>query len=74
MEWVEYHNIEPWGSKFDDSMHGQFCALYANCHRDPKTRPEPFTQRDFMLTAELEPERELTDEEVDAQIGMILGG
>jgi len=25
-------------------------AIIANCHRDPKEQPEPFTAKDFMRT------------------------
>lgn len=70
---MEFYAIEPWGGWFDDALNGQACAVLANCHRDPDVRREPFERTDFMLTVEAEPERELTDEEVDRQLAMILG-
>ena len=45
---------------------GQICSVIANCNRDPKTKPEPFTASDFMPPSMVhkEPYREPTREEM----------
>ena len=45
--WVEYYQVEPWGSHFDDVRAGQIAAVVANANRDPARTPTPFKPLDF---------------------------
>lgn len=72
-EWEEYFSIEPWGDDQDEGRNGLLCSLLANVHRDTEKKPDPFTPQDFMRRPP-EPEREMTDEEIEAQFDRIFGG
>ena len=47
-EWQQM--LEGWKLRrdMDAARTGLLCAVMANCHRDPKKRPRPFTPKDFM--------------------------
>lgn len=45
--WMEYAEIEPFGSPRDDLRAGEVAAVVANVYRNPKVRAEPFTPGDF---------------------------
>lgn len=59
-EWEEYFSVEPWGDDQDEGRNWLLCSLLANVHRDTKSKPEP--------------ERAMTDEEIEAQFDRIFGG
>lgn len=44
--------LEPFGQIRGDLQAGVVAATVANCSRDPKTRPEPFSASDFLLRFE----------------------
>ena len=67
MEWVEYHEIEPWGELMADARHGDMCALTANCHRDADKKPEPFKRSDFSLLQTVENVTEDVDKIMSAE-------
>jgi len=46
-QWAEYHDIEPWGSHFDDLRAGSITSAIYNVNRDPKRQPDPFEPLDF---------------------------
>lgn len=75
-EWMVYDSIEPFGEYRAELRHGQAMAMMANLNRDSDKRPEPFTARDFMNFLDPvgeSPEREYTDEELDAYAAQIFG-
>ena len=47
-EAMAWERIEPFGSLHFEMVIGQVCATFANLHRDPAKRPEPYLPRDFM--------------------------
>jgi hypothetical protein len=73
--WLAYNSIEPFGEIRDEIRHGQHMALYANCHRDPKKKPEPFKDEDFMnfIDRPEEEDREYTIEELEAYAKRVFG-
>jgi hypothetical protein len=70
---VDFYEAEPFGSQVADMQSGKLCALLANCHRDPKRNPDPFTAKDFMIAPPEEPERTLTEEEIEQHLKAIFG-
>lgn len=48
-EWVAYYRIEPFGEQRADIRTASLCATIANCNRDPKKKPSPYTLKDFLL-------------------------
>jgi hypothetical protein len=51
-EMIAYSNLEPWGPLADEFRFGQICATVANVQRDSKSKPDPWTPRDFMPALE----------------------
>lgn len=48
--WLACEEIDPiLGGWRDDWRIARLTSMYANCHRDPEKRPEPFELTDFML-------------------------
>lgn len=47
-QWAEFHEVEPFGSHFDDLRAGSITAAIYNTNRDPKQRPDPFAPLDFL--------------------------
>lgn len=74
MEWMEYYNVEPFGEYRSELRHGQSMAMTANINRDSKNRPEPFAAVDFMNFVEREPEKVLTQEELEEAADRLFGG
>lgn len=50
-----------------DCRAGMICSSLYNCHRDPKTRPEPFTPDDFFPPEKPAPKPEPTQSEIAAK-------
>lgn len=73
-EWMAYASIEPFGEFRSELRHGQQMAMTANINRDSKAKPEPFTATDFMNFVEKEPEKQYTQEELEAYAEKIFGG
>lgn len=48
MRWAAYASVEPFGEWAANVRHAQWCALYANAHRNDEKHQQPFTARDFM--------------------------
>jgi len=48
-------------------------ALHLNLNRDSKAKPEPFTTIDCMNFIEREPEKEYTQEELEAYANKLFG-
>lgn len=48
-------------------------ALHANINRDDELKPEPFTADDFMNFVEKVAERQLSEEELEAEFQKIFG-
>lgn len=44
LEWIEYADLEPF-----DAPTAVLCSVIANCNRDTKSRPKPFTPKDFFM-------------------------
>lgn len=72
---MDYNAIEPFGEYRNELRHGQMMALHCNLNRDAKKQPDPFTALDFMNFTDMqkEPERELTEEELEAYAKQIFG-
>ncbi len=49
---IAYSNLEPFGALADEFRFGQVCATVANVQRDSKSKPQPWTPRDFMPALE----------------------
>lgn len=45
---LAFERLEPFGARADQFIGGQVAATIANCHRDAKTTPEPYSAGDFM--------------------------
>ena len=48
-EWMAYARLEPFGQDRQDANAAAIQATLANVHRDPKSRPQPFTPDEFLL-------------------------
>lgn len=70
-EWLAYYDLEPWGETRADLRAGIVASTLANCHRDPKQRPEAYRAVDFMPYRE-RPEQKMTAEERSAGIKQLL--
>lgn len=46
--WIAYNRVEPFGQWRSDYRMALLASVFANCHRDPKRRPQPFRPSDFM--------------------------
>lgn len=46
-EWVEYHNLEPFGAQRADMRLAPLVSMYANVNRDPEKTSE-FSPYDFI--------------------------
>lgn len=53
----------------NDARFALVCAVLANCHRDPKRRPNPYQVEDFMPQS-----RPKTKEEFDAKLAQFAQG
>ena len=58
-----YYNIEPWGEERADLRSAVVASIIANCNRDPKTTPTPYTPAMFLLKFDREPEDADEDDE-----------
>lgn len=47
-QWAEFHDLEPFGSHFDDLRAGTVASAIYNVNRDTKLRRDPFAPLDFM--------------------------
>lgn len=47
-QWVEFHEIEPFGSHYDDLRAGTVASAIYNVNRDTKKRSDPFDPLEFM--------------------------
>ena len=72
-EWEEYYEVEPWGDEQHEGRNGILCSILANCHRDPKVKRDPFKPKDFMRGPG-EPERVLTEAEIERELDRLFGG
>jgi hypothetical protein len=45
---MAFYELEPCGEQLADLRHGIATMVFANAHRDPKTRPNPFVPSDFI--------------------------
>lgn len=73
-EWMAYSSIEPFGEYRSELRHGQHMAMVANINRDSEKKPDPYRPIDFMNFIEYEePDREYTDEELEAYAAQIFG-
>jgi hypothetical protein len=52
-EWMGYYQLEPFGELVADRRHGIAVQTFANANRDPKQRPQPFLEKDFIRWGEL---------------------
>ena len=68
-----FHSIEPLGEYRSELRHGSLMALHANINRDDELKPEPFTADDFMNFVEKVDERQLSEEELEAEFQKIFG-
>lgn len=68
-----FHSIEPLGEYRNELRHGGLMALTANINRDEKLKPKPFTAADFMNFEEDINERQLSEEELEAEFKKIFG-
>ncbi|MEN7529340.1 hypothetical protein [Cupriavidus sp. DL-D2] len=46
--WMAFHELEPWGSHYDDLRAGVVASMIGNIHRDRKHRSDPFGDLDFI--------------------------
>lgn len=51
-EWQEFYGLEPFGTEVQDAAQANVACVLANVNRDPKSRPDPYSLRDFMLFAD----------------------
>ena len=56
-DWMIYYKRYPFGPGAEDRRHALLLSLLANCHRDPKRKPSPFTPDEFLLGVAETPER-----------------
>jgi hypothetical protein len=49
VEFQEFYGLEPWGTQVQDAMNAHQCSVMANLERDSKSKPEPYSIRDFLL-------------------------
>ncbi len=68
--WLAFYGLQPWGDERADLRSGIVAATVANCNRDPKQRPQPFSPLDFMPYSK-EPAEEQTMEDQIAAAQMI---
>lgn len=54
-EWLALYLIDPWGAERGDLQAAIVAKTIANVNRDPKKRPAPYRNRDFMAYLEPEP-------------------
>lgn len=68
--------MEEWQARDRAAMFNaaMICATLANCHRDPKKKPEPFSPADWMPAAPPPPKPELTAAQVAAKGRAAMGG
>lgn len=53
-EMMAYSNLEPFGPLAEEFRSAQLCATLANVHRDPQSRREPWSVRDFSTALDRE--------------------
>lgn len=46
--WMAFHELEPWGSHYDDLRAGVVASMLGNIHRDRKQQADPFGDLDFI--------------------------
>lgn len=78
-QWAEFHEIEPFGSHYDDLRAGSIVAAVYNSNRDHKQRPDPFAPLDFMPWNDLqrptdEPPAPADPEALSAKLDAVLFG
>jgi hypothetical protein len=71
-EWEEYYAVEPWGFKFLDDSHASLCEVVA-ASGGVTINGKPARKKDF-LHGPSEPERELTDAEIERELDRLFGG
>lgn len=49
-EWMAFSKVEPFGAEAEDRRFAVLATILANVNRDPKSKPEPFTEADFFPT------------------------
>lgn len=78
-QWAEFHEIEPFGSHFEDLRAGTIASAVYNVNRDPKQRREPFAPLDFapwndLMHVDDTPAPELDPDVLSAKLDAVLFG
>lgn len=71
--WKEFYTIEPFGPFAEDQRAALPAWQFANYHRDPKKRREPYPLNDFMLSTVKKPPRKRNYKLMREQIEAVLG-
>ena len=72
MEWAEYYGVEPWGFEHAEHRHASLCEIVATSGH-VTINGKPARKKDF-LHGPVEPERELTDAEIERELDRLFGG
>lgn len=72
-DWLAFYRLEGDRENRAELRSGTLCALLAEINRDSAKRPEPFQPRDFMNYIDVEPESELTPDEIQIHMRGIFG-
>ncbi|MET3431434.1 hypothetical protein ABIC71_000912 [Herbaspirillum seropedicae] len=51
--WLAFYQLEPFGDLVADRRHAVAVQTFANAHRDPKHKPEPYQEHDFIRWGDL---------------------